>query len=488
MDKTQTLANVSQTQTSRQFTDKPRLPLNPFWDVAPPFSSASQKPKNPKTRPSVHNSVLLIILLLLALEFPRASAATPTKPTPNQLTREQIAEGWISLFDGETLFGWTPTSGANWKVEDGAITVSEGEEGFLATNAEFADYELHVDFKATPTTNSGVFLRTPIKPTDPTKDCIELNIAPRNNPFPTGSIVGRSRLNAMPRSESRSNPEIDPWDGHWHTFHIVIGDEKLGKWIDGRYASHALLSTKIDRTPAITPRRGRISLQFREGSVAFRNIRLKPLGLKPMFNGPDLKGWNTNNVEASKFEVVPPEDAFAPEAMPELHVTNGRGILETDASYGDFIMQLDAYVDGDGLNSGVFFRSIPREYANGYESQISNKIVDGDPTKPADFGTGAIYRRVPARRVVSKDREWFTKTIVATGPHIAVWVNGYQVTDWTDTRPPHDNPREGLRTKPGTISLQGHDPTTNLRFRKLKIAELPERTNHGGPENTENER
>ncbi len=270
------------------------------------------------------------------------------------------------------------------------------------------------------------------------------------------------------------------------------------------------------------PLRGHISLQFREGPVAFRNIRLKPLNLRPMLNGKDLAGWNTANVENSKFEVAPPLDSSGslpptsnssgplplygtnehglpdvaraqavvrakhrageggesgtsvPPTSAELIVTNGRGILETEASYGDFLLQLDAYVDGDGLNSGVFFRSIPREYANGYESQIHNGYKDNDPTKPTDFGTGAIYRRTPARQVVSKDREWFTKTIVATGPHIAVWVNGYQVTDWTDDRPEHENPRNGRRTKPGTISLQGHDPTTNLRFRNLRIVELPE--------------
>jgi hypothetical protein len=76
-------------------------------------------------------------------------------------------------------------------------------------------------------------------------------------------------------------------------------------------------------------------------------------------------------------------------------------------------------------------------------------------------------------------------TLVPTGPHVSVWVNGYQVTDWTDDRPEHDNPRNGLRTKPGTIALQGHDPTTNLRFRNLKIAELPKELNHGGTESTE---
>jgi hypothetical protein len=75
--------------------------------------------------------------------------------------------------------------------------------------------------------------------------------------------------------------------------------------------------------------------------------------------------------------------------------------------------------------------------------------------------------------VVSNDRQWFTKTIIAHGRHVAVWVNGYQVSDWTDPRPEHDNPRQGFRGQAGVISLQGHDPTTDLSFRNLRIVELP---------------
>jgi hypothetical protein len=56
---------------------------------------------------------------------------------------------------------------------------------------------------------------------------------------------------------------------------------------------------------------------------------------------------------------------------------------------------------------------------------------------------------------------------------MATWVNGYQVSDWTDTRPANDNPRQGLRLAPGTISIQGHDPTTDLLFRNLRLAEMP---------------
>jgi hypothetical protein len=452
---------------------------------------------------------------------PAADAAVAAPLTP-----EQIAEGWISLFDGHSLFGWHSTSEANWYVEDGAIAVSEGEQGFLMTGVNFADYELHVEFKAPATTNSGIFLRTPLEPTDPAKDCYELNIAPADNPFPTGSLVGRKKWpdpewTAYPAVDPNQNPAAAP-EGiaeGWIPFDVVVSGDKVKVKLLGQSQYEYEYADPTGLT------RGRIGLQFREGPVAFRNIRLRPLGLQPMLNGKDLAGWNTKNAEASKFEMTVPSDSLplegtgapstgdskSPErrgypsrsdgeggdagtsstlpslTLPsrgrgqespnsggaELHVTNGRGILETDASYGDFVMQLDAFVDGDALNSGVFFRSIPGEYANGYESQIHNGIKNHDPAQPTDFGTGAIYRRTPARRVVSKDHEWFTKTIVATGPQIAVWVNGYQVTDWTDERPPSDNPREGLRLAPGTISLQGHDPTTKLRFRNLRIVELP---------------
>ncbi len=49
------------------------------------------------------------------------------------------------------------------------------------------------------------------------------------------------------------------------------------------------------------------------------------------------------------------------------------------------------------------------------------------------------------------------------------------MSDWTDERAPHENPRKGLRLKAGTIIIQGHDPTTDLSFRNLRIAELAER-------------
>ena len=130
---------------------------------------------------------------------------------------------------------------------------------------------------------------------------------------------------------------------------------------------------------------------------------------------------------------------------------------------------------GAGLNSGIFFRSIPGDPMNGYEAQIHNVFLEGDRTKPKDCGTGGIFRRKNARKVVADDFEWFPMTIHVDDKHMAGWVKGIPVSDWTDNRAPDENPRKGLRLEAGTIIIQGHDPTTDFSFRNLRITELPER-------------
>jgi hypothetical protein len=54
-----------------------------------------------------------------------------------------------------------------------------------------------------------------------------------------------------------------------------------------------------------------------------------------------------------------------------------------------------------------------------------------------------------------------------------VWIDGEQVTDWTDTRKPDPNARNGLRLEAGHFSIQGHDPTTDLSFKNLRVREYP---------------
>lgn len=200
-----------------------------------------------------------------------------------------------------------------------------------------------------------------------------------------------------------------------------------------------------------------------------RKLAVRPLGLKPLLNGRDLAGWQ---------RVVHPR--IAADKQPEwkvidgtVQVVGGPGCLEyTERQFGDFVMQLQVRTRVRHGNGGVFLRAIPGDFMNGYEAQVYNKAEDGDPSRPAVWSTGSIDDRMLARRLPSRDREFFSYTIIAHGSHIATWVNGMQLVDWTDDRPEHDNPRSGRRTKPGAIQLQAHDPGSDLEFRAISAGEL----------------
>jgi hypothetical protein len=66
----------------------------------------------------------------------------------------------------------------------------------------------------------------------------------------------------------------------------------------------------------------------------------------------------------------------------------------------------------------------------------------------------------------------FTAVLIAQGDQFVSWVNGYQVVSWQDTRKDSDNPREGRKVAAGHLSLQGHDPKTDLDFESIDIHPL----------------
>jgi hypothetical protein len=392
------------------------------------------------------NTVLRHSFLWFSLLFTLSGMAT--QAALNQLATSEAAEGWILLFDGETLFGWEPRGEAQWVIADGCIVHKPASGGgMLSTTTEFADYELVAEFWIDDAANSGVFLRCPTQGTIAATNAYEVNIFDAHEKWPTGSLSGIVR--AQPPSKTT---------GRWNSFSIMaegpklsvkLNDQQVAQGQDSRFA------------------RGTIALQQLDvkGVVKFRNLKLRPLGLKRIFNGKDLSGWKEIPEHKSVYAVTP-------EGW--LNVKNGNGDLQTESEYGDFVFQLEIFSNGTHLNSGVFFRALAGQFWSGYEAQIRNQWEGDDRAKPVDYGTGGIYNRQPARRVVSSDREWFTMTIAAHGPHLATWVNGVQVSDFLDNRPPNDNARQGYRAKPGAISLQGHDPTTDLSFRNLRIQELPQ--------------
>jgi Domain of Unknown Function (DUF1080) len=392
-------------------------------------------------------ALLLFPIFAVSLSVTRAGTKMPV-PTP-PLTEAQLADGWISLFDGETLYGWQANSDLNWAVHDAAIRADQGKPGILLTTFQIADFELRCEYFLAKGGNSGLFLRTPLHPTSPAKDCYELNMCDSHPSYPTGSIVSRKKAEGTFRGE-----------GEWMTMEVRCEGPRIRARLNG---TPVIDFTDTSSSPL---RSGHIGLQMNGRAVAFRKIVLRPLGTRDLFDGRDLDGWHPVPGSKTQFDV----------ADGTIHLAGGPGFLETNETFGDFALQFDAKTNGTNLNSGVFFRAetgTKKAPSNGYELQIQNGFKHGDRTDPVDAGTGAIYRRTKARWVIPDDHAWFTTTLIANQAHFSIWVNGVQVTDWTDPRRDDPNPRRGRRLEAGHLSLQGHDGTTDLNFRRLRIVTLP---------------
>ncbi|HEX3148983.1 MAG TPA: DUF1080 domain-containing protein [Gemmataceae bacterium] len=349
-----------------------------------------------------------LIAILLVVTAP---AFAEDKPKPNTLTPKEIADGWILLFDGETTFGWK-TEG-DTKVERGLLIAGGEKETVLRSNTHFGDLSVRIDFKI-------------------------------------GEDTGSMLLMSIGKQQS------------------------------------TLDAKKAKEFSAMITRDGQVEIRVKAGMKArFQTISCVlpekdspfPTDTVSLFNGKDLTGWKLYDAARAKaadpkMKETAVKSQYTVTKEGWLNVKNGPGDLQTEGQWADFVVQLECISNGKHLNSGLFFRAIPDLYQQGYEAQIRNEWVGDDRTKPVDFGTGAIYRRQAARKVVSTDGEWFTMTVAAHGKHFATWVNGCQVVDWTDDRKESDNARQGFKKGKGALSIQGHDATTDLSFRNIRIQSL----------------
>ena len=364
---------------------------------------------------------------------------------PFPVPAELVSQGWIGLFDGHSLFGWRAETDANWRVDEGTILVNRGRPGLLRTASQFDQFEILLEYEADRNSINRLFLLTSPRPSS--TDCLSVDLAGSENFGKTGSMSG---------SEPTGLPAYDR-SKRFQQVRVRVDANACQVEVNGTTVTSRELGD-------ISIQRGYIGLGFEAGQIRFSKVWLRPLNLNPEFD--PRKG--------NQFEVST-ENGFQAEWIDDsLKLNGGPGYVESHSQFANFMLQLQCKITEKG-NSGVFYRCIPNENTNGYEAQIDNSIDSESKARPANCGTGGIFRRKDARSIVADDESWFAKTIVAEGPHVAVWVNGYQVTDWTDKRSRHANPRRGLRKEKGTLMLQGHDDDTTVRFRGVQAREMQPR-------------
>jgi len=103
-------------------------------------------------------------------------------------------DGWVSLFDGKTLSGWTKVEGSRgastWDVADGAI-VGTGQSSMLySPKGEYKNFRFRAELKINDHGNSGMYFRCPVADGDFSKGYEAQVDSTHSDPIRTGSIYG----------------------------------------------------------------------------------------------------------------------------------------------------------------------------------------------------------------------------------------------------------------------------------------------------------
>jgi hypothetical protein len=178
--------------------------------------------------------------------------------------------GWIDLFNGKDLTGWTHIGPGSFAVEGGAL-VSHGGMGLLYYGERtFRDFTLEIEWKVkSRCNNSGVFVRFPEKSEDPyysvnhgyeiqIDDCDKKGLM-----YQTGSIYS-----FHPASKLASKPEDE-----WNKYEITVV---------GQHYTIVLNGEKVNEFDGERGREGYIGLQNHDiiSRVSFRKVAVKEITKK----------------------------------------------------------------------------------------------------------------------------------------------------------------------------------------------------------------
>jgi hypothetical protein len=178
--------------------------------------------------------------------------------------------GQTKLFNGKNLKGWKVHGTEKWYVENGELICESGPDkqyGYLATEKDYKDFELTVEFKQESNGNSGVFFHSTIDGTKITG--WQAEVAPLGHN--TGGIYesyGREWL-------IKPDPSLESVlkEGEWNTLVVKMKGDVVETFLNGT----KMITLKDEKIGAAN---GKIALQIHDGGgvkVRWRKVEIKKL-------------------------------------------------------------------------------------------------------------------------------------------------------------------------------------------------------------------
>ena len=174
------------------------------------------------------------------------------------------------LFNGKDLNGWKIYGTEKWYVQDGELVCESGpnkEYGYLATNQNYKNFILELDFFQESDGNSGVFFRSSIEGTKISGWQVE--VAPPG--LHSGGIYESYGRGWLIKPNKKYDDIVKMMS--WNKMKIKVLNENITTWINGKKMIQ-ISDSKIGEA------NGSIALQIHDGGgikVRWRNIRVKEI-------------------------------------------------------------------------------------------------------------------------------------------------------------------------------------------------------------------
>jgi HEAT repeat protein len=198
------------------------------------------------------------------------------------LTPEERAEGFVSLFNGRNLDNWIGNK-ESYVAEEGMIVIKpeKGSGGNLYTAGEYADFNFRFEFLLTPAANNGLGIRAPLEG-DAAYVGMELQILDNTAPVYAelkpyqyhGSVYG-----VIPAKRGYLKPV-----GEWNSEEVNIQGTKIKVILNGSVIVDGDIADPGDKGtidgnehPGLKNKTGHIGFLGHGSVVKFRNIRIKDL-------------------------------------------------------------------------------------------------------------------------------------------------------------------------------------------------------------------
>lgn len=212
---------------------------------------------------------------------------------PNTLTKKEKKAGWELLFNGKNLDGWKFFQGSEvnkgWNVTDGILNnsgIGSDHGGDIITTKQFKDFELYLEWKIGPESNSGVFYRVQEGDTKKIYETAPEYQLLDDNGWPS-KLKESQYSGANYAMHTPVGGEVKPLD-QWNTTRIVVNGSNVKHYLNGKkVVEYELWSDDWkerksnckwkDKPLYGMSKKGYIGLQDHGGLTQFRNIKIRKL-------------------------------------------------------------------------------------------------------------------------------------------------------------------------------------------------------------------